>query len=156
MGRVHTHARLSSPWCRSSLRTGLALAAAVAVALATEVPHAFWVALGALSVLRTSALSTGENAAQAVLGTAVGFVVAAPVVVVVEGSSPAGWAAFVIAVFAATAATGARLAVGQAGFTVFVVVLFTLQAPDGLQTAVVHVQDVALGALVAVVVAVVL
>ena len=41
------------------------------------VQHAFWVVLGTLSVLRSNALSTGQNAIRGLLGTVVGFVIGA-------------------------------------------------------------------------------
>ena len=49
-------------WFSNSARGALALSVAVAVADLTNVQHAFWVVLAALSVLRTNALSTGSSA----------------------------------------------------------------------------------------------
>ena len=46
---------------RNSLRTGLGLALAVAVTHLFPVEHGFWVVLGAMSVLRSSALTTGTR-----------------------------------------------------------------------------------------------
>ena len=63
MGAVAArHASLRSVWFVNSLRGALALAAAVSVADLTGVQRGFWVALGTLSVLRTSAASTGMTA----------------------------------------------------------------------------------------------
>ncbi len=41
--------------------------------------HAFWVVLGSLSVLRSSALGTGVTAVRAVLGTTLGVAISAAV-----------------------------------------------------------------------------
>ncbi|MCW2873713.1 MAG: hypothetical protein JWL99_5033, partial [Streptomyces oryziradicis] len=43
----------------------------------TSDQHSFWVLLGTLSVLRSNALNTGQNAVRAVLGTVVGSVIGA-------------------------------------------------------------------------------
>jgi uncharacterized membrane protein YccC len=70
MGAVAArHASLRSVWCINGLRGALAPAAAVLVADLTGVHHGFWVALGTLSVLRTSAASTGATALRALAGT---------------------------------------------------------------------------------------
>jgi uncharacterized membrane protein YccC len=61
-------ASLESAWCINSFRGTLALAAAVAVADLTGVQHGFWVAPGTLSVLRTSASSTGATVLRALPG----------------------------------------------------------------------------------------
>ena len=73
--------RVRSVWFLNSLRGALALAAAVAVADLSGVQHGFWVVLGTLSVLRTSAASTGSTAWRALAGTVVGFVVGAALLV---------------------------------------------------------------------------
>ena len=65
LGTVSSDASLRSVWFRNSARGAVALAAAVAVAKLTDVQHAFWVVLGTLSVLRTSAAATGSTALRA-------------------------------------------------------------------------------------------
>ena len=57
------------------MRAGIALGLAVGIAAETGVQHSFWVVLGTLSVLRSSALNTGQNIVRALAGTAVGFAV---------------------------------------------------------------------------------
>ena len=74
---VTRHASLRSVWFFNSLRSALALAVAVAVADVSGVQHGFWVVLGTLLVLRTSASATGATAWRALAGTVVGFVVGA-------------------------------------------------------------------------------
>jgi uncharacterized membrane protein YccC len=71
-GVAARHASLRSVWFRGSARGAVALAAAVAVADISGVQHAFWVVLGTLSVLRTSAASTGSTVMRALAGTVVG------------------------------------------------------------------------------------
>ena len=61
-GVIAADASLRSVWFRNSARGAVALAAAVAVAKVSDVQHAFWVVLGTLSVLRTSATATGQTA----------------------------------------------------------------------------------------------
>jgi len=73
----------TSVWFRDALRAGVALAAAVLLARSLGVDHAFWVALGTLSVLRSSALGTGQTAVAASLGTGIGFAVSSAVLAVI-------------------------------------------------------------------------
>lgn len=62
--------------------------AAVAIADLSGVKHGFWVVLGTLSVLRTSASATGATAWRGLAGTVVGFVVG---VVLFNLLAPVGW-----------------------------------------------------------------
>lgn len=145
-GAVSRHASLRSVWFLNSLRGALALAAAVAVADLTGVEHGFWVVLGTLSVLRTSAASTGATALRALLGTAAGFVVGALLLLVIGTGAGALWVALPVAVLVAAYAPGALpFAAGQAAFTVVVSVLFNLLVPAGWAIGVVRIEDVALG-----------
>ena len=73
---------------RNSLRTGLGLAAAVAITHVFPVQHGFWVVLGAMSVLRSSALTTGTRVVRAVGGTAIGFVLGAVFIELMGVDSP--------------------------------------------------------------------
>ena len=59
--RALAHAVPSSSWLHNSLRGAMGLALAVLVADLTSVQHGFWVVFGTLAVLRSNALSTGEN-----------------------------------------------------------------------------------------------
>jgi fusaric acid resistance family protein len=146
-------ASLRSVWFVNSLRGSLALAAAVAVADATSVQHGFWVVLGTLSVLRTSASATGATALRALLGTVIGFAIGAVLLVAIGTSNAALWAVLPVAVLIASYAPGtAPFVVGQAAFTVTVAVLFNLLVPVGWKVGELRVEDVALGCLVSVVV----
>ncbi len=150
---VTADASSRSVWFRNSARGAIALAGAVAIARATNVLHGFWVVLGTLSVLRTSASATGSTALRAVAGTLVGFVIGAALLIGIGTSQPALWAALPIAVLIAAYTPGtAPFAIGQAAFTVTVVVLFNLLDPAGWRVGLVRIEDVALGCAVSAVV----
>jgi uncharacterized membrane protein YccC len=141
----------------NALRTAAGLAAAVVVAKLLSVDHAFWVVLGTLSVLRSGVLGTGVSALQALAGTAIGFVVATGVMNTVGTDRAALWVILPIVIFLSAYTPGAvHFVVGQASFTVFVVVLFNLLVPQGWQTGLVRVEDIALGVTVSVVAGLVL
>jgi hypothetical protein len=144
-----------SVWFLNSLRGSVALAAAVAVADLSGVQHGFWVVLGTLSVLRTSAASTGSTAWRALAGTAVGFIVGGALLVGIGTAQPALWAALPLAVLVAGYAPGTTpFVVGQAAFTVTIVVLFNLLVPAGWQVGLLRVEDVAIGCAVSLLVGV--
>ena len=62
---LRAHCDLRSVRFRNAARAGLGLAIAVLVAKEASLEHSFWVVLGALAVLRSSALGTGATALQA-------------------------------------------------------------------------------------------
>jgi uncharacterized membrane protein YccC len=156
-GVARRHASIRSVWLLNSLRSSVALAAAVMVADLTDVQHGFWVVLGTLSVLRGNAASTGSTAARALLGTVAGFVVGGALILAIGTTTAALWAALPVAVLVAAYAPGtAPFAVGQAAFTVMISVLFNLLVPVGWKLGVVRVQDVALGCGVSLIVGVLL
>ena len=146
-------ASLRSVWFRNSARGSVAIAVAVAVASLSGVQHGFWVALGTLSVLRTTAAATGSTALRALAGTAVGFVAGALLLLAIGTGPAALWTVLPLAVFVAAYAPGtAPFAVGQAAFTVTIVVIFNLLAPAGWQVGLLRIEDVAIGCAVSVVV----
>ena len=152
---VTRHATVRSVWFLNSLRGALALAAAVAVADVSGVQHAFWVVLGTLSVLRTSAASTGGTAWRALAGTVVGFVIGALLLLAIGTGQTALWVALPLAVLVAAYAPGTTpFVVGQAAFTVTIVVLFNLLAPAGWRVGLLRIEDVAIGCAVSLVVGV--
>jgi len=151
------HVSVRSAWFLSSVRGAVALATAIAVADVTGVQHGFWVVLGTLSVLRTSAASTGATALRALAGTVAGFVIGALLLLTIGTGSAALWVALPFAVLVASYAPGtAPFAVGQAAFTVTVSVLYNLLAPAGWRVGAVRIEDVAIGCAVSVVVGVLL
>ncbi|PYE17954.1 putative membrane protein YccC [Williamsia limnetica] len=142
----------NSVMARNALRTGVGLAAAVALIQVVPVQHGFWVVLGAMSVLRSSALTTGSNVVRAVLGTAAGFVIGAGVVAVLGTNEVALWIALPVAAFgAAYIPKVISFAAGQAAFTVLVITLFNVLDPSGWRIGLVRVEDIAIGCAVAVV-----
>jgi hypothetical protein len=140
------HLSWQSVWLHNSLRGGLGLALAVLLAQVTEVSHGFWVALGAMSVLRSSALNTGATAFRALAGTVVGVVAGAGALILLEGS-PLAWVVLPFAMFLAGFANDAiSFAAGQAAFSLAVLIMFSLLGPAGWEVGLVRLEDVAIGA----------
>jgi uncharacterized membrane protein YccC len=143
---VGEHLDPRSVWFRNSVRGAAALAIAVLVAQQLSLQHAFWVALGTLSVLRSNALRTGSTVVSALAGTAVGILLGVGAILVIGTDQRVLWAVLPPAIlFAAYAPRAISFAAGQAGFTVVVVVLFDLIQPTGWTVGLVRVEDVALG-----------
>ncbi len=143
---ISDHIEWHSVWLRNSIRGAVGLSAAVLLAQLTGAQHAFWVVLGALSVLRSNALSTGSTVLRAVLGTAAGFLVGGLLVFVIGTDSAVLWALLPVAVlFAGFAPEAISFAVGQAGFTVVVLILFNIIQPTGWRVGLVRIEDVVLG-----------
>jgi uncharacterized membrane protein YccC len=142
---------------RNSLRTGLGLAIAVAVTHVFPVEHGFWVVLGAMSVLRSSALTTGTRVLRAVAGTAVGFVLGAVVIELLGVDPVVLWILLPIVAFgSAYVPEVASFVAGQAAFTMMVLINFNLIVPTGWQVGLIRVEDVVVGALVGIVVSILL
>jgi uncharacterized membrane protein YccC len=142
---------------RNALRTGLGLALAVAVTHLFPVEHGFWVVLGALSVLRSSALTTGTKMLRAVLGTGIGFVLGAMLIGVVGVDPAVLWILMPVVVFgSAFVPEVASFTAGQAAFTMMVLIFFNLIVPTGWSVGLIRVEDVVVGALVGVVVSLLL
>jgi uncharacterized membrane protein YccC len=151
-GIAATDASLRSAWFVNSVRGTIAIAAAVAVAKVSGVQHGFWVVLGTLSVLRTSAAATGATALRALAGTIVGFIIGGALLVAIGTNPTALWIILPLAVLVTAYTPGtAPFPVGQAAFTIFVVTLFNLLMPTGWRTGLVRVEDVAIGCAVSLV-----
>jgi uncharacterized membrane protein YccC len=155
VGVLTRHASIRSVWFLNSLRASVALAAAVLVADLSGVQHAFWVVLGTLSVLRTNASTTESTALRALVGTAIGFVVGALLLLGIGTSTAALWTALPIAIAVAAYAPGTLpFTFGQAAFTIVIVVLFNLLVPVGWSVGLLRIEDVAIGCLVSLVIGV--
>lgn len=138
---------------RNSLRTGLGLALAVAVTHVFPVEHGFWVVLGAMSVLRSSALTTGTRVLRAVAGTGIGFLLGVVLIELVGVAPPVMWVMLPIVAFgSAYVPEVASFIAGQAMFTMMVLIIFNLIVPTGWSVGLIRVEDVVVGALVGVVV----
>jgi hypothetical protein len=142
---------------RNSLRTGLGLALAVAVTHVFPVEHGFWVVLGALSVLRSSALTTGTRVLRAVAGTTLGFGLGVGVIELVGVNPVVIWTLLPVVAFgSAFVPEVASFIAGQAAFTMMVLIIFNLIQPSGWAVGLIRVEDVVVGALVGVTVSVLL
>lgn len=151
-GGMRVQLRWGSRWFRNATRAAVALTAAVVVADVIRAEHAFWVVLGALSVLRSSVMETGSSALQSIGGTIAGFGVASVAMVVMGDRVALLWVLLPIAIMAAGyLPTVVSFAAGQAAFTLLVVVLFNLIAPLGWSVGLVRVESVAIGVSVSVV-----
>src|SRR5712692_9239244 len=150
---VRTHLKPSSTVLQRSLRVAVGLALAVLLARILGLSHAFWVVLGTLQVLRSTALGTGRTTLQALVGNVIGVVIGG-VFAILAGNHPlVMWAALPIAIFvAAYAATSVGFAASQAAFTINLIVIFNLISPAGWQVGLVRIEDLAVGAAISVVV----
>ena len=110
-----------------------------------------------MSVLRSSALTTGTRVWRAVIGTGIGFLVGAAVISVLGVDSIVLWALMPIVVFgSAYVPEIASFTAAQAAFTMWVLIAFNLIAPTGWQVGLIRVEDVLVGALVGAMVSVLL
>ncbi|MBV9593488.1 MAG: FUSC family protein [Actinobacteria bacterium] len=135
-----------SVWLHNSLRGAVSLGLAVLVADLTEVQHAFWVVLAAISVLRSNALSTGQNILRGMIGTTVGIVIGGALVWAVGTNINLLWALLPVAILLAGLAPATiSFAAGQAAFTLTVVILFNIIEPVGWKVGLVRIEDIALG-----------
>jgi hypothetical protein len=144
--RALAHAEPGSSWLHNSLRGATALALAVLVADLAHPQHGFWVVFGTLAVLRSNALSTGQNVLRGLIGTSVGFVIGGALVALIGTDTTVLWILLPIAIlFAGLAPTAISFAAGQAGFTITLLILFNLLVPEGWRLGLVRVEDVAIG-----------
>lgn len=142
---------------QNSVRTGLGLALAVGITHAFPVEHGFWVVLGAMSVLRSSALTTGTRVLRAVAGTALGFLLGVVVIELVGVEPVVMWVLLPVVAFgSAYVPEIASFVAGQAAFTMMVLIIFNLIQPTGWAVGLIRVEDVVVGALVGVAVSLLL
>jgi uncharacterized membrane protein YccC len=144
--RAQAHLEPHSVWLHNSFRGAVGLGVAVALANVTSVQHAFWVLLGTLSVLRSNALNTGQNALRAVGGTVAGSVLGALLLVLIGHHGTALWFLLPAAILVAGIAPAViSFAAGQAAFTVVLVVLFNIGQDPDWHIVFFRVQDIAIG-----------
>jgi uncharacterized membrane protein YccC len=147
--RAGAHVERHSVWLHNSLRGAVALGLAVLISKETGVQHSFWVVLGTLSVLRSNALSTGQNALRGLLGTTTGFIAGGILVALLGTNTTLLWILLPPAVLLAGLAPAAiSFAAGQAAFTLTLLILFNILAPVGWQIGLVRIEDIALGSAV--------
>jgi uncharacterized membrane protein YccC len=129
----------------------------VAVTHVFPVQNGFWVVLGAMSVLRSSALTTGTSTLRAVVGTTIGFVIGALLISFVGVDPAVLWPLLPVLVFAsAYVQVVASFTAAQAAFTMMVLVIFSLIVPTGWRVGLIRIEDVVVGALVGLVVSLLL
>jgi len=150
--RAFAHIEPHSVWLRNSVRGAIALGGAVLIADLSGVQHSFWIVLGALSVLRSNALSTGQNAVRGLVGTTIGFAIGGALVVLIGTSHGLLWVVLPVAILAAGIAPALSFAAGQAGFTITLLILFNIISPAGWHVGLVRIEDVAIGCAVSLVV----
>ncbi len=151
--RAASHLEPHSVWLHNSVRGAAGLGLAVLIARLTGVQHSFWVVLGAISVLRSNALSTGQDIVRALAGTVAGFVIGGILLTLIGTNTILLWCVLPAAVFVAGVAPAAiSFAAGQAAFTLTLVILFNIIAPAGWQVGLLRVEDIALGCAVSLVV----
>jgi uncharacterized membrane protein YccC len=144
--RAGAHVDRHSLWLHNSLRGAAALALAVLVADLSGVQHGFWVVFGTLSVLRSNALSTGQNVLRALLGTTGGFIVGGALVALIGTNTTVLWVLLpIVVLIAGLAPATVSFAAGQAAFTVTLLILFNILAPAGWQIGLLRIEDIAIG-----------
>jgi uncharacterized membrane protein YccC len=144
--RAAAHIDLGSVWLHNSVRGAVALGLAVLVANETGVQHSFWVVLGTLSVLRSNALSTGQNILRSLLGTVAGFVIAGVLLALIGDTTTLLWFLLPVAILLAGVAPAVvGFATGQAAFTLTLVFLYNIIQPDGWKVGLLRVEDIAIG-----------
>lgn len=151
--RVSSHLSFRSVWFRNAVRGAVGLALAVTVVELTNVSHGFWVVLGTMSVLRSSALGTGATALRAVGGTAVGVVAGSLIMIGIGDHTVVLWVLLpVVVLISGMAPSMISFAAGQAGFTLVVIILFNIIQPAGWKVGLTRIEDVAIGCGVSIVV----
>jgi Fusaric acid resistance protein-like len=133
----------------NGLRMGAGLALAVTVTHLRLVEHGFWVVVGTMLVLSSSALSTRTKVVQAVIGTALGIVLGGLLVAAIGVQPVVLWLLVPITVFGSTylprfVSFTAAQAVGALGL----LVILNLTAPSGWRTGLLRIEDIAMGAAV--------
>jgi uncharacterized membrane protein YccC len=150
--RALAHIEPHSVWLRNSLRGAIALGGAVLVADLSGAQYSFWIVLGALSVLRSNALSTGQSVVRGLVGTAIGFIIGGALVLVLGTNPVLLWVLLPVAILVAGIAPAVSFTAGQAGFTVALLILFNIISPAGWGVGLVRIEDVAIGCAVSLVV----
>ena len=144
--RAAAHLEPHSVWLHNSLRGAVGLGIAVALADLTDAQHSFWVLLGTLSVLRSNALNTGQNALRAVGGTIVGSILGAALLQLIGHHGTVLWALLPVAILIAGIAPAAiSFEAGQAAFTVTLVILFNIGRDPDWHIVLLRIDDIALG-----------
>jgi uncharacterized membrane protein YccC len=146
--RLQEHLTPRSVYFQGALRLAAALAVARLLAGVLDLSHGFWVLLTILTVLRASASETRSALRPAIVGTVLGSVVAAGLLVV--GVPPTAYALVLPFVMLVGFAAGPLLGPGwaQALFTLVIALVFAQVSPVDWRLAEARVVDVLVGAAV--------
>jgi uncharacterized membrane protein YccC len=146
---------LQSPWLRTALRTGIALALASLVVEVMGIAHGIWVMLGVVATLRLDGIATLRTSLLAVVGTFGGVLLGYGLLEVDGTHRGFLWMTLFVVAFLAvyTQATTAYV-IGQAAFSLFVIVSFTLITwPPDLRIVDQRFTDIVIGAAISALVA---
>jgi uncharacterized membrane protein YccC len=148
--RYVDHLTPRSVYFQGALRLAVALAVARGVAGVLDLSHGFWVLLATLAVLRTSAAHTRSALRPVLIGTVVGSALAGGLLLV--GASPQLYEALLPVVMLVGFTAGPLLGLGwsQALFTLVISLVFAQLAPVNWRLAEARVLDVAIGAVIGV------
>jgi hypothetical protein len=134
---------------RNGLRMGAGLALAVAVTHLHLVEHGFWVVVGTMLVLGSSALSTRTRVVQAVVGTALGIVLGGLLIGAAGVEPVVLWLLVPITVFGSTYLPRfVSFTAAQAMGALSLLVILNLTAPAGWHIGLLRIEDIAMGAAV--------
>jgi uncharacterized membrane protein YccC len=133
----------------NGLRMGAGLALAVAVTHLHLVERGFWVVVGTMLVLSSSALATRTRVVQAVIGTALGIVLGGVLVAAVGVEPVLLWLLVPITVFGSTYLPRfVSFTAAQAMGALSLLVILSLTIPAGWRIGLLRVEDIAMGAAV--------
>jgi uncharacterized membrane protein YccC len=128
---------------------GAGLALAVAVTHLHLVEHGFWVVVGTMLVLSSSALSTRTKVVQAVVGTVLGIVLGGLLVGAIGVGPAVLWLLVPITVLASTFLPRfVSFTAAQAMGALSLLVILNLTAPAGWRLGLLRIEDIAMGAAV--------
>ena len=133
----------------NGLRIGVGLALAVALTHLHLVERGFWVVVGTMLVISSSALATRTKVVQAVVGTALGIIFGGLLVAAVGVAPVAQWLLVPITVFLATYLPRfASFTVAQAMGALNLLTILSLTIPSGWHLGLLRIEDIAMGAAV--------
>jgi uncharacterized membrane protein YccC len=151
--RARRNLTIRSIHMQNSLRLAAGLALARLVVGLLGLQHGFWVGFATLVVLKTSSAGTRSTAAQAAIGTAVGFGVSAFFITTFGVRADFYSVLLPFVIFAAFyLPTAVSFIAGQACFTVVIVVLFNLLKPAGWDVGLIRLEDVLIGSVIGLVI----
>ena len=154
---VSAFMRARSVAAHNGLRIGVGLALAVAVTHLYLLDRGFWVVVGTMLVLSSSALSTRTKVVQAVIGTALGIIIGGLLVAAIGVQPVVQWLLVPITVFASTYLPRfVSFATAQAVGALNLLIILSLTMPAGWRIGLLRIEDVAVGAAVGMAVSLVL